>query len=490
MGNETINRLFEAQAARTPENTALIYENLSITYAELNRKANQRAHYLIARGVLKEDFVGIVMDHSIDMIIDIFAVLKSGAAYVPIEAMFPRARINYIVSRTGLKCVFTQKKYRDIFDEQDILIYEDEDFTRYPVTNPPHINNAGDTIYVLFTSGTTGEPKGVVVEHHNVCNYVEAFKKEFGITEKDRMLQNSVCTFDIFVEELFPILLTGGALVIADADEKSSVEKLADLMERERITVLTGFPYLLSDFNHYRIPHSLKLAISGGDILRREHADNLLRKVKVYNTYGPTETTVCVAYYQCGADALDAGTIPIGKPVYGAQIYLLDENLKPVKPGEVGEICIAGNGVARGYFHNAQETQKHFIDNPYGEGRMYKSGDLGVVRADGNIEFIKRKDRQIMIMGKRVEPAEVENVMAGYGGLEAVVVKAYQDERGYPYLVGYLCSRRKIELSALKKYLQNYLPDFMIPEFFMQLASMPQTPNGKIDRGHLPVVLK
>lgn len=490
MENDTIKQLFELQAARTPNNVALIYDNQSVTYAELNRKANQRAHYLISRNVEKEDFVGVVMDHVPDMIIDIFAVLKSGAAYVPMEPTFPRARINYIVRQTGLKYLFTQKTYRDIFDNQTNLIFEDECFEGYPKTDTGPVNDAHNTIYVLFTSGTTGAPKGVVVEHGNVCNYVRAFKNEFGITEKDRVLQNSVCTFDIFVEELFPILLTGGALVIADADEKSSVAKLTDLMEREQITILTGFPYLLSDFNHYRIPESLRLAISGGDVLRREHVDNLLPHIKIYNTYGPTETTVCAAYYRYRAVTADTCTIPIGKPVYGAEIYLLDENLKPVAYGEVGEICIASNGVARGYFNNTAETGKYFIDNPYGEGRMYKSGDLGVARAGGNIEFVKRKDQQVMIMGKRVEPSEVENVMAGYGGMEAVVVKAYADENNYPYLVGYFCCRRKVQLSLLKQHLQNYLPDFMIPEFFVQLERMPETANGKIDRLHLPVVLK
>ena len=490
MENETINGLFQIQAALSPQNVALTCAGQSLTYAELNQKANQRARYLIDRGVKKETFVGIVMDHSPDMIVNIFAVLKSGGAYVPMEPTFPRARINYIIAQSGLKYVFTQKKYRDIFDNRAGLIFEDEDFTAYNERDPAPANDARSPIYVLYTSGTTGAPKGVVVEQRNVCNYVAAFKKEFQITARDKILQNSVCTFDIFVEEIFPILLTGGTLVIAHQTDKSGVANLVALMERENVTIITGFPYLLGELNRYRVPQSLRLAISGGDVLRKEQVDNLLQKVRVYNTYGPTETTVCTTYYRyCGA-AADAVTIPIGKPIHGSRIYLLDGDLKPADSGAIGEICITGNGVARGYLHNQAETRAHFVDNLFGAGKMYKSGDLGRLRPDGNIEFLKRKDAQIMIMGKRVEPAEVENVMAHYRGIEAVVVTSYQDENAYPYLVGYFCAAQAIKPRALKLYLQNYLPDFMIPEFFVQLNSMPKTANGKIDRRHLPVVLK
>lgn len=249
----------------------------------------------MSKNVKKEEFVGIVMDHSIDMIINIFAVIKSGAGYVPMEPTFPRERINYIVDQVNLRYLFTQMKYKEIFNKKDILIFEDEDYAGYSEENTCNVNDGKNAIYVLYTSGTTGTPKGIVVEHHNVCNYVKAFKKEFKITEKDKMLQNSVCTFDIFTEEVFPILLTGGTLVIASDEEKSTVENLVDLIEREEITIITGFPYLLSGINNYRVPKSLKLVISGGDTLRKEHVSNLSKKVNVYNTYGPTETTVCVA---------------------------------------------------------------------------------------------------------------------------------------------------------------------------------------------------
>lgn len=488
---ETVNSLFEQQVALTPDNIALVSGNRQVTYKELNEEANKRAYYLISRHIAEEDFIAVVMEHSPDMIIDIFAIMKSGAAYIAIEPTFPKERINYIIEQAGVKQVFTQHKYKNIFHKHDNLIYEDETYNSFPTHNTVNVNDGNNAIYVLYTSGTTGTPKGVVVEQHNVCNYVKAFKKEFQITAQDRMLQNSVCTFDIFTEELYPILLTGGTLVIAGEDDKSSIKHLVNLIERENITIISGFPYLLNDMNNYKIPTGLKIAISGGDVLRKEHVNNLLGKVAVYNTYGPTETTVCASYYRYDTDELASNTVPIGTPVYGTEIYVLDENLCRVKPLQLGEICIAGNGVTRGYLNNQEETRKSFIENPFKNGeKMYLSGDLGYLKADGNIEFVRRKDEQVMIGGKRVEPLEVESVMHKYHGIDNTIITSRLDSDGYPYLLAYYSSKVDIKLNDLKQYLNKYLPEFMIPDFFIKLDYLPKTESGKIDRRHLPVVLK
>lgn len=487
----TINELFEEQVKKTPNNVAIILGDLRVTYDELNKMANRKANFLISKGVEKEDYVGIVVNsQTIDRIVDIFAIIKSGAAYVAMEPTFPKERINYIVKQSGMKYVFTQEMYKYIFKDENILISDKQDYESFSDKNPKTTNCGENAMYILYTSGTTGEPKGVVVEQRNVCNYVTAFKKEFKITQKDKMLQNSVCTFDIFVEEVFPILLSGGTLVIATDNEKNDVKKLYDLMEKEKVTIMSSFPYLLNDFNKYKIPTSLKIAISGGDVLRKEYVDQLIKKVKVYNTYGPTETTVCVSYYYYNTE-VDSKTVPIGKPIYGTDMLVLDENMKKVKTGEIGEICIVGNGVSRGYFNKPEETEKNFVKNPYNESeRMYKSGDLGLLREDGTIEFIKRKDKQVMILGKRVEPLEVENVMYKIHDIDCAIVKPFFDEKNYAYLTCYYSTKKDIILSGIKEHLKEYLPEFMIPEFFVKLDKIPKTENGKIDKKHLPVILK
>lgn len=487
----TINELFEEQVKKTPNNVAIILGDLRVTYDELNKMANRKANFLISKGVEKEDYVGIVVNsQTIDRIVDIFAIIKSGAAYVAMEPTFPKERINYIVKQSGMKYVFTQEMYKYIFKDENILISDKQDYESFSDKNPKTTNCGENAMYILYTSGTTGEPKGVVVEQRNVCNYVTAFKKEFKITQKDKMLQNSVCTFDIFVEEVFPILLSGGTLVIATDNEKNDVKKLYDLMEKEKVTIMSSFPYLLNDFNKYKIPTSLKIAISGGDVLRKEYVDQLIKKVKVYNTYGPTETTVCVSYYHYNTE-VDSKTVPIGKPIYGTDMLVLDENMKKVKIGEIGEICIVGNGVSRGYFNKPEETKKNFVKNPYNESeRMYKSGDLGLLREDGTIEFIKRKDKQVMILGKRVEPLEVENVMYKIHDIDCAIVKPFFDEKNYAYLTCYYSTKKDIILSGIKEHLKEYLPEFMIPEFFVKLDKIPKTENGKIDKKHLPVILK
>lgn len=488
----TINKLFEEQVKRTPNNIAIVLGDTRITYDELNKLANRKANFLISKGVEKENYVGIIVNSkTIDRIVDIFAIIKSGAAYIAIEPTFPKERIDYIIKQSGMKFIFTQEIYKSLFKNKDILISDKQDFKEFSSENPKNTNSGENAMYILYTSGTTGEPKGVVVEQRNVCNYVKAFKNEFKITQDDKMLQNSVCTFDIFVEEVFPILLSGGTLVLATDEEKNDVKKLYELMEKEKVTIISSFPYLLNDFNKYKIPTSLKIAISGGDVLRKEYVDNLLKKVKIYNTYGPTETTVCVSYYHYTDKEVDAKTVPIGKPIYGTDILILDDNMKKIKAGEIGEICIIGNGVSRGYFNKPEETAKNFVKNPYDESqRMYKSGDLGLLRKDGTIEFIKRKDKQVMIEGRRVEPLEVENIMYKYNGIDSAVVKPFFDENEYAYLTCYYSAKNDVPLSKIKNHLKDYLPEFMVPEFFVKLDKMPKTENGKIDRKHLPIILK
>lgn len=496
MNLNTVNELLENAFFRYPNNIALKYKNESISYKELDEISNKKANYLISKGVKTEDFIGIILEHSIDLIIDIIAVLKAGAAYIPMEHSFPKNRINYIIGQAPIKYLITKEEYLDKIDNKLIVIDNNINLMNYSNEKPKIDLNGSNAIYTLYTSGSTGNPKGVVVEHHNVANYIEAFKKEFNVNENDKMLQNSVVTFDIFTEELFPILCNGGTLVIIPEEQENNAKEILNLIEKEKISFISAFPYLISDINKLvndgaNFPESLRVVISGGDTLRKEHCNHIINKTKVYNTYGPTETTVVCSYYHYTDKEVDSKTVPIGKSIYGIGMIVLDENFNKVQPGEIGEICIVGNGVSRGYLHLDEETRNNFITNPFNnKERMYLSGDLGLLKKDGNIEFIKRKDQQVMIQGRRVEPCEVENVLYKFRSIRTAIVKPYQDQEGYSFLVGYIQTDQNIPLKDIKSHLLQYIPDYMVPEYFIKVNNFDVTLNGKIDRKVLPVILK
>lgn len=288
---------------------------------------------------------------------------------------------------------------------------------------------------------------------------------------------------------MFTTLLSGAALAIPSDDDKSSIERLMRYIDNQHVTMLSGFPYLLQEMNGLdSIPNSLRVLISGGDVLRQSYVDRLVDKVTVYNTYGPSETTVCASYYNCSnGHALEDGTYPVGKALEGASIKILDENGKEAPRGEIGEICIFGSGVSQGYIGDRTEENKAFVTLDNGE-RMYRSGDLGYILPDGNLAFVRRKDTQVMILGKRVEADEVQNVILGYPDIHQAAVVPYTDSGNLSYLVAYIVPENdRFDLTALKEYMTMYLTEFMIPEFFVTLKSLPLTVNGKLDKDSLPV---
>lgn len=474
MQNTTIYSRFSQWVKSQPDSVAVTEDGRSTTYRELDRMADaimakfQTEHYAA---------VGIVMSHSTEMIAAMLAVLKSGAAYVPAEPSLPQERIDYMMRTAGVDFVIT------------------DDFCRsLPPSEPLPDKSVPDGVaYILYTSGTSGRPKGVVVENHSVVNYAEAFENEFHVAPGDVMLQNSICSFDIFVEEVFTTLLNGTALAIPSKEVHDGT--LADLMafcERHGVTEISGFPYLLADMNRYHCyPSRLRLLISGGDVIRAAYITWLRNQnFVIYNTYGPSETTVCATYYRVdNAEPLDDGTYPIGKAVKGVSVKILDNNLNEVPDGTTGEICIFGEGVSRGYLSNPPE-QKNFVTLPDGT-RMYCSGDLGYRLPDGNIAFMHRKDRQVMILGKRVEPEEVENVLNESPCVERGVVRAFTDEHGLAYLTAYFVpSHKNCQISRIKRFLRSRLADFMVPEFFVKMDEIPLTRRGKVNDRALPVVMK
>ena len=306
------------------------------------------------------------------------------------------------------------------------------------------------------------------------------------------MLQYSVCTFDIFVEEVFTSLLNGAALAIPSDKDKENIASLMRFVERHRVSMISGFPYLLAEMNRLPgIPSSIRLLISGGDVLRSTYVERLLKQARVYNTYGPSETTVCASYYCCNeGNALPDGTYPIGKAVKGSRIRILDCSGRELPVGISGEICILGDGVSLGYIGDREEENKAFEILPDGS-KMYHSGDLGYLLPGGDVAFLHRMDNQIMIYGKRVEVAEVESRLCQCKDVRQAIVRAFTDEDGLSYMTAYIVpAHRELKVSAVRRELLENLTPFMIPEYIVKMPQIPLNVNGKPDIEKLPVILK
>lgn len=484
-----IYQYFHQQVVIRPDKIAVYDESRKLTYKELALLADT----IRGRFPSQPKYIGIVLDHSVEMIAAILAVLKSGAAYIPAEPTLPKERIAYMMSQCNVEFVITQEEYaRQLPNIKTLLLERNMPIDKESEQPPSGSLTANSNAYILYTSGTTGFPKGVMVTHHNVCHYAEAFCNEFGALENDTMLQYSVNSFDIFVEEVFPILLSGGTLAIPGMKTKSDFNHLIEFIETNQVSIVTGFPYFIMEFNKLpKLPESLRLLISGGDVLRAGYVDKLVanKNVKIYNTYGPSETTVCATYFHCtGTNALPDGTYPIGKAVKGVSVQIKDQKGQAVPDGMVGEICIYGNGVSSGYI--GAKNNEAFVTGQNGV-RFYKSGDLGKRLPNGNIAFMKRADQQVMILGKRVEMQEVENVLNRNTLIEQAVVIANADDDGLAYISAYFVPQCKdVKICDLQDFLKRYLPEYMIPAYFINLKQFPTLPNGKVDRKSLPVVLQ
>ena len=487
--DNTIYGLFQKIVREHKTAPAIIENNRTMTFGELSDMTDMIADSFPdnARAV------GIVMRHRAEMIASILAALKTGALYVPAEPDFPSGRIRYMMEESGVDFVLTEmqcaqklENFKRIYCDCSICVAAPGSESRVYAQSPDSL------AYILYTSGTTGRPKGVSVTNRNVCHYARAFANEFHPVEGDIMLQYSVCSFDIFVEEVFASLLNGAALAIPSEEDKKDMASLMEFVDRHRVTMLSGFPYLLAEMNHLpSIPASLRLLISGGDVLRGHNVGNLLNQAEVYNTYGPSETTVCASYYRCrGGRVLEDGTYPIGKPVLGASIKILNPDGTETSRGETGEICIFGGGVSNGYIGSHDEENKAFVKLENG-AVMYRSGDLGYLLPDGNIAFLRRKDTQIMIYGKRVEVMEVESRLYQCDGVEQAIVRAFTDEEGLSYMIAYIVpSDKELKVSRVRRELSENLTDFMIPEFIVKMPRIPLNVNGKPDMAKMPVVMK
>ncbi|MGI8988237.1 MAG: amino acid adenylation domain-containing protein [Bryobacteraceae bacterium] len=493
-----VHQWFEEQAARTPHAIAVVFEDRRLTYAELNGKANQLAHYLAKLGVGPGVLVGICVERSIETIVGLLGILKAGAAYLPLDPAYPRERIHFIIQESKVAVLLTQEPLA--VDLREVLqgvgarvVCLDSDWGligKESGGEPATVVTPSDLAYVIYTSGSTGKPKGVQLQHNAFVNLLNSMRKKPGITDRDTLLAVTTLSFDIAGLELFLPLVTGAKLVIASREATFDGSKLLAQLKNSGITALQGTPStwrLLIEAGWRDTPH-LKM-LCGGEALPRELADQLLdRGGELWNMYGPTETTIwsAVSLVEKGA-----GPVLIGPPVDNTQFYILDAHGQPVPVGVPGELHIGGDGLARGYFERPELTREKFIPNPFSQTpeRLYKTGDLVRHMPDGRIEFLGRLDNQVKIRGFRIELGEIESILRRHPAVRDAAVMAREDVPGEKKLAAYvsLAAENPADSKQLREFLAERLPDYMLPSAVVVVDALPLLPNGKVDRKSLPV---
>ncbi|AOM80159.1 non-ribosomal peptide synthetase [Pedobacter steynii] len=483
--NETIIDLFEYQVSQRPEAEALTYMDRVFTYHELNERVNRLAHYLIKREVAMEEIVALYLDRSAEMIIAMLAVLKAGGAFLCIDPdQCPSERLKSILTESKVKNVIVAEMHTtDFYGAEALSFAEVEGCTdTFPVNNPKKVIPIYSLAYVTYTSGSTGTPKGVMIEHQSLLDYAMTFSDYFSVTDQDRVLQMASFTFDTAIEEIFPALISGASIVML-SERVFSGNSIADLIYKTNVSILSSTPLVLNELNGFvDYLGSLRIIISGGDLLKASYIDQLFYCCPIYNTYGPSESTVCMTYHPI----LNLEDAPIiGSPIRNRQVLLVDDhgNLAPVSLK--GEICVSGKGLARGYLNDPELSQEKFVENPFSGGVMYRTGDIGRWLEDGRIEFLGRKDNQIKIRGIRIEPAEIEACLNKFPEIKDVLVvkKEYKD---FSYLLAYYVANEQISPDDLKFFLSTLLPDYMVPLQYVFIPEMSMTITGKIDRNSLP----
>ncbi|RKS87532.1 non-ribosomal peptide synthase protein (TIGR01720 family)/amino acid adenylation domain-containing protein [Orbus hercynius] len=508
--DKIVAQLFEEQCQKTPFNTAVIFEQTELTYAELNAKANRLAHYLKAEFDIKpNELVGLYLDRSEHIIVCILAILKAGGAYVPMDPNAPDERNSFIIQDANLKAVITlgnyAKKISTLVADLAVISVNCSQFNlmlhNYSTDNVAVNTTVNDLAYAIYTSGTTGNPKGTLIEQHNInrliinANFVE-------LNESDRIVSIAGYQFDASTYEIFGALLNGAAVVIATKDNFLDLEKFNQLIEQHNITNFFATATFFNTLVDAQLPNlaRLRCVLAGGEALSAVHVNKFLKRyphVKLVNGYGPTETTTFALTYLANQSRFAfMHNVPIGKPLSNTTLYILDENCRPVPKGCIGELYIGGAGVGRGYLNNPEMTNKVFIDNPFQteeqqarsyNNRIYKTGDLVRYLPDGNVEYIGRNDFQVKIRGFRIELGEIESRLMTHPQIKQALVVALNHGAGHKYLVAYYVADNPLLQDELADYLQQTLPEYMVPSAFVYLESMPVNINGKIDRQALPV---
>ncbi|MHC5758897.1 amino acid adenylation domain-containing protein [Nostoc sp.] len=488
--NQTLVELFETQVAKNPNNLALVFESQSLTYQQLNQKANQLAHYLIQNHQIQPDtLIGICVERSLEMIIGVLGILKAGGAYVPIDPSYPKERIEFMLEDSGISVLLTQSFLLNQLPlaklKHQIICLDEETFAGELIDNPHPQSTVDNLAYIIYTSGSTGRPKGVMIEHRAIVNLSLAWAETFQVKHHSRWLQFGSFSFDLSIGEIATALSAGACLYLANKETLLPSQTLVDWLRDHKISHFTLSPSALSVLPQASLP-DLQAVIVGGEACSAELVAEWGAKRRFFNCYGPTESTVIASISSCKPNGKKPS---IGQPLSNICIYILDAHNQPLPPGIPGELCIAGVGLARGYLNRPDLTADKFIEvKLFGKTeRIYKTGDLARWNYDGNLEYLGRIDAQVKLRGFRVELGEIESLLLQHPLVkEAVVILDETDNN--PRLVAYLTATEKsINLGGqLKDYLKIRLPNYMVPSQIMVLDQLPLTPNGKLDRRALP----
>ena len=520
-----VHQLFEEQAARHANEPAVTFEGTTLSYGDLNKRANRLANKLRKLGVGPDVLVAVCLERSAEMVVAVLAVLKAGGAYVPLDPAYPRDRVQFILEDSHAAVAITEEKLLELVGSSaPAVVCVDRDREALAVESDvlPAVADVAATgpknlAYVIYTSGSTGKPKGVEVMHHSVVNFLASMRKTLGFLEKDRLLAVTTLSFDIAGLELYLPLTSGGCVVVAAKSALADGLTLGRMIEEQKISVMQATPVtwrLLLD-SGWRGKAGLKI-LCGGEAFPAELAKRLAQTGgEVWNLYGPTETTIWSTTYrvpseaEATADASEnghggargqasghgagsghnAGRVPIGKPIANTQLYVLDEKLQPVPNGVAGELFIGGDGLARGYLRRAELTSERFISNPFGEGRLYRTGDLVRRLVDGNVEYLERLDNQIKLRGFRIELGEIESALEQQANIAHAVAMVREDTPGDQRLTAYVVTHQQNgrDVRAIRQALSARLPEYMVPAQFVFLDVLPLTPNKKVDKRALPV---
>ncbi|MEH1794706.1 amino acid adenylation domain-containing protein [Nostoc sp.] len=451
--HKCIHQLFEEQVERSPDALAVVFENQQLTYRQLNEQANQLAHYLQKKGVKPEVLVGICVERSLEMVVGLLGILKAGGAYVPLDPYYPTERLSYLLEDTGVKVLLTQESLTELLPEhQVIMLCLDTDWPVIAQENQNNLHSGvkGENLaYVIYTSGSTGKPKGAMNTHKGISNRLLWMQDTYQLTpsdayggQSDRILQKTPFSFDVSVWEFFWSLLAGATLVVAKPEGHKDSAYLIKLIQQQQITTIHFVPSMLRVFlqePNLEDCSCLKRVICSGEALPSDLTQHFFERLncELHNLYGPTEAAIDVTYWHC-LPQIQQQIVPIGRPIANTQIYILDQYLQPVPIGIAGELHIGGVGLARGYLNRPELTAEKFISHPFGDGKLYKTGDLARYLPDGNIEYLGRIDHQVKIRGFRIELGEIETVLSHHPSVEQAVVIVYEEKTGNQSLVGYI----------------------------------------------------
>ena len=492
--DKALHQLIDDIADNYPQNIALKFGSQTVSYLELQQQSNRLAALLIERKVKKGDKVAVAVDRSAEMVIALLAVMKAGGVYVPLDPQFPIDRIKFMLTDSEAVMLITSKEQKEKYQSSaEVLVLEEElgNISQYTDAPPAVTIGGDDLIYILYTSGSTGVPKGVQVSHRNIINFLYSMQDKPGITVKDKLLAVTTISFDISGLEMFLPLITGAQAYIANSAQAKDGNALLQIVKDEGVTIMQATPYTWRIMIEAGWDHTAKLkVICGGEALPLELAQRLLkRSVSLWNVYGPTETTVWSTVKQI---SVNDKVITIGKPINNTTIYILDKNSKILAPGVPGEIFIGGDGVAKGYFNRPQLNYEKFIDDPFAAEpgqKMYCTGDLGKFTLNGEIECLGRMDAQVKIRGYRIETGEIEYQLAQQPDIKDAVVMARPDPFGIDKLVAFVVAdysdheqSNQGQTSRWKDSLRKALPEYMVPDNFIEVPALPLTPNGKVDK--------